>query len=208
MCGRFRIEISPGDFMVFYGLTEPGEHDYIERGYVERENEKEARDIYPGTSSLVIKNDGLAKIKWGFPMDKKLIINGRSETVFEKPMFRDSVLERRCIIPAALFYEWNEKRKYTIKTDSPWFYMAGITKVFPDEMGKPEERFLIMTTDADEDMKKLHTRMPVILQKDDAKRYLSSHTPPSEIGKLLTPWNKGLEINLSAGEQMSFMDLQ
>ena len=54
-------------------------------------------------------------MKWGFPgyQGKGLIINAKSEGVLEKKMFRESMLHRRCAVPAKGFYEWNpQKEKY------------------------------------------------------------------------------------------------
>ena len=52
------------------------------------------------------------EMSWGFPQYQKkgLLINARAETALERKMFRDSVLHRRCIIPAKQFYEWDQGR--------------------------------------------------------------------------------------------------
>ena len=71
------------------------------------------RDIRPSDISAVICRDGgdlsVTNMRWGFdnPYAKGLIINARSETAREKNMFSDSILNRRCVIPASGFYEWD-----------------------------------------------------------------------------------------------------
>lgn len=84
---------------------------------------------------------------WGFPQYQKkgLLINARAETVLEKKMFRESVLHRRCVIPARQFYEWDaEKNKaaFREKNESVMF-MAGFYNRFSDG-----DRFIILTTGA------------------------------------------------------------
>ena len=81
------------------------------------------RDVYPSGKAPVIigQNDRMLaeEFTWGFPgFDKKSVIfNARSETALEKKTFRDSVKERRCIIPATGFYEWSEKKdKYFFRS--------------------------------------------------------------------------------------------
>ena len=58
------------------------------------------------------------EMSWGFPQYQKkgLLINARAETALERKMFRDSVLHRRCIIPAKQFYEWDQGRLGYMKT--------------------------------------------------------------------------------------------
>ena len=52
-------------------------------------------------------------MKWGYQLPGTLVINARAETAAEKPLFRDSVRSRRCLIPSTGFYEWDgQKRKY------------------------------------------------------------------------------------------------
>ena len=98
-----------------------------------------------------------------------LIINARAESVIDKPMFRDSILQRRCVIPASWFYEWNrQKEKITFKReDSSVLFMAGVYQ-------KHEEgnRFVILTTDANESMRPVHDRMPVILEEQELKDWI------------------------------------
>ena len=82
---------------------------------------------------------------WGFPSfkGKGVIINARGETALGKPMFRRSVLERRCIVPTTGFYEWDsQKRKYHFRLPGQdRLYLAGLWNVF-----QGEERFVVLTT--------------------------------------------------------------
>ena len=112
---------------------------------------------------LIGENDETSPVLsiWGFPKfsGKGVIINARSETVFEKRTFRDSVINRRCIIPSSGFYEWdNEKRKIMFRLEeSDALYMAGLYNFYQDEL-----RFVILTTAANESINDVHHRMPCL----------------------------------------------
>ena len=120
-------------------------------------------------------------MKWGFPhfRGKGVIINARAETVLEKRTFRESVLSRRCIIPASGFYEWksNEtkhKDKYLFTLpQSGVLYIAGFYNSFIDD-GIKTNKFIIITTAANKSMSDIHNRMPLVLQKDDIRPWLSN----------------------------------
>ena len=107
-------------------------------------------DIHPTDQAPVIckRNQDLyaTSMKWGFMgRDQKPLINARAESALEKPTFSDSVMHRRCIIPAGKFYEWNrDKQKVTFRyRESPSIYMAGFYR-----MDGNEPRFVILTTAA------------------------------------------------------------
>ena len=108
---------------------------------------------------------------WGFPKfdDKGVIINARAETVSEKKMFRGSLADRRCVIPSTGFYEWNsEKRKFLFRLeDTNTLYMAGLYTYYNDEM-----RYVVLTTEANESMKEIHNRMPVIIPKNEISTWI------------------------------------
>lgn len=87
----------------------------------------------------------------------------------EKPMFREAVLHRRAVIPAAWFYEWDRsKQKYTFyrKGREPLF-MAGCCRRYEDG-----DRFVILTTQANASMQPIHDRMPLILERDEVADWL------------------------------------
>lgn len=134
------------------------------------------KDIFPTEKAPVIIRSGYDELSaelfpWGFPgfKDRGLVINARAESVFEKKMFRDSVRRRRCVIPAAGFYEWNrEKEKYTFTKESgELLYLAGIYDMYDGE-----NRFVILTTEANESMAEVHERMPLILSKEEMGEWI------------------------------------
>jgi len=109
---------------------------------------------------------------WGLhnPKSKQLIINARSETVTEKPMFRDAFLHRRCAVPSAGFYEWQKKSgqkyRFSLPEDSV-FYFAGLFNI-SDGVG----HFVILTTEANESVSPIHNRMPLILTEQTYQTWL------------------------------------
>ena len=134
-------------------------------------------DIHPSEKAPVIscKNgDMIAENKkWGFPgFDSgKVIFNARSESVLEKRMFRESVMKRRLVIPASGFYEWNRnKEKVTFTSaleEQPVLYMAGFYNRFGDE-----DRFVILTTGANDSMADVHERMPILLKREELEEWI------------------------------------
>jgi len=103
-----------------------------------------------------------------------VIINAKAETALEKRMFRDSVLNRRIVIPATGFYEWNaqkERAKFTPilknNSSSSILYMAGFYNYF-----EGEDRFVILTTEANASMRDTHSRMPLILEREELEEWL------------------------------------
>lgn len=109
---------------------------------------------------------------WGFPnfRNKGVIMNARSETVLEKPLFRTSFLERRCVIPTTGFFEWDtDKTKHLFQLPGQAItYLSGFYNDF-----KGERRYVILTTKANPSVSDIHDRMPVILQKDQLHRWIT-----------------------------------
>jgi putative SOS response-associated peptidase YedK len=120
-------------------------------------------------------------MSWGFPNWKGsgVIINARAETAMEKSLFRTPLLTHRLVIPSTGFYEWTHpkdktpKEKYLLRRpDDPMLYMAGFYNLFKAPDGTYEERFVILTTAANESISPLHDRMPVILDPDERESWL------------------------------------
>jgi len=149
-------------------------------------------EICPTDVAPVLANSRSRKIRpffmqWGFSgisASARPIINARSETALEKSMFREPLLERRCLIPASHYFEWQTQRrskiKHAIKTTEPMIYMAGIYRFEPD---KPLPVFAILTKAAIPDIQHIHDRMPVIIPKAHCNEWLSPH---ADVQKLLT----------------------
>ena len=132
-----------------------------------------------GGSSLPL---GAELLQWGFPgFDKgKLLINARAETVKDRPTFADSFAARRCVLPAAGFYEWDKQKEKVIFTlpEKPILYLAGIYRPYG-----PEKRFVVLTREANASMEPVHDRMPLILSKEEIAPWVGDL---SEAGKILT----------------------
>lgn len=114
-------------------------------------------------------------IRWGFPLPgrKQSIFNARSETVAEKPMFRDAFRTRRCLVPACGFYEsmTDGSRKLPVRFvpvhGGPLLF-AGLWSEYKD-VGRC---LTILTTTPNSVVAKYHDRMPVILDAEGAERWL------------------------------------
>jgi putative SOS response-associated peptidase YedK len=118
--------------------------------------------------------------------------NARSETVFEKPMFKRLIDRRRCVVPANGYYEWQtiagRKEPFLFGVaDQPVLGFAGIYEVF--HFGHDVlESFAIMTTTPNEFAAKFHNRMPVILAEEDEERWLDSTIGGHAVAGLLRPF--------------------
>jgi putative SOS response-associated peptidase YedK len=115
-------------------------------------------------------------------------INAKSETVATSPAFRDAWKQRRCLVPAEWFYEWQKvdektKQPYAIGlSDGGMFAFAGLWETWKDRAtGQRLRTYTILTTDPNELMEPIHNRMPVILRREDYSRWLApaeaSHLP-------------------------------
>jgi putative SOS response-associated peptidase YedK len=98
MCGRYYIEIDEKELQDIVDAVEKNIKEYPEQTTIKMSGEIFPTDIVPVQTGL----NRYAAMKWGFVgFDGKPLINARSETALEKPMFRQAMLERRCLIPAS-----------------------------------------------------------------------------------------------------------
>lgn len=164
MCGRFFLELK-----ALLELEERIDYEF-ERDLLL------AKDNYPSNQiPIIIKNKNnlnIQKAKWGFKtFDNKLLINARSETLLEKPTFKNEVLNHRCIVIASGFYEWDHhKHKFTfINKDEQIMYLAGLYRIV-----EGQKEVTIITTGANESMQGIHHRMPLILTAKQMQLWLNS----------------------------------
>ena len=160
-------------------------------------------EISPTNIAPVIAIDGnqIAPIpvSWGFPKwdGKGVIINARSESALQKPMFSKALQTRRCVIPCTGFYEWAhttatdpqtslfpafEKPRQNSKKVKLHFrrpgekmlYMAGMVDTFMNNDGTEKKAFVILTTKASGSMMMFHDRMPVMLSASECEDWLKN----------------------------------
>src|SRR5437016_8151445 len=142
-------------------------------------------NIAPSQSVAVVRllpddsDRKLAMLRWGLipawikdPTSGAQPINAKSETVAEKPMFREAFKRRRCLVPADGFYEWKREggRKqpvYICMKDREPFAFAGLWEHWEDHDGQVIESCTLLTTEPNELLAQVHNRMPVILDQRD-----------------------------------------
>jgi len=143
--------------------------------------------IRPTDRASVIRNGSgrleEANLRWGlipsWAKDPKIgvqCINARAETISEKPAFRESFQERRCLVPADAFWEWETIGKKKIpwkfaKSDEKEFCMAGLWDRWI-VLGETVETFTIITTSPNGLVSPVHDRMPVILTPEVAEHWI------------------------------------
>ena len=181
MCGRFNSIASGKDFASVYGaqvLTDELSSNF---------------NVAPTTLVYVLhRQDGgrvLDVMSWGlvpsWSKDKTRaasMINARSETLTEKPSFRNLVSEHRCILPIQGFYEWqnlaSETKKpkkqahYITRVDEQPMTLAGLWTIWKQPDSSLLRTCTIITTEANEILSPIHHRMPVILERDSVDIWL------------------------------------
>ncbi len=194
MCGKYYAdrEFIPHLSTLFkeQGIVpDPELRDEWERVFLED------KDVSPTDRAITISaTDGgliASKMKWGFrdPYHNTLVINTRAESAADKMMFAESVRQRRCVIPASGYYEWDRsKSRYRFtRPDGGLVLLAGIYRqeiTGKDTEGQEpqtEPHFTILTTDANDCMKLVHPRMPVALEQDEIKKWVMDRRSIDEL---------------------------
>ncbi len=153
-------------------------------------------------------------MRWGLvpywakdPAIGSRMINARAETVAEKPAFRRAFAKRRCLLPADGFYEWQQiadgggKRKqpyYIYRADGGVLAFAGLYELWRDR-SVPEDHdggwlwtATIITTQAQDEVGRIHDRMPMVIDPSRWQDWLDpGHTDVADLGRLLVPAMSG-----------------
>ena len=165
MCGRYTTGTEEENVRFREIMDEANASMNGEETVVRREN----GDVYPGDIAPVILTKSsitcFTGMRWGFDYDGKKVINARSETAHEKPAFRQSLAEMRCLVPVMGYYEWNSRKEKFLFTDpnGEIMYLAGLYRF--GATGFPE--FTIITRDAYGEYGKIHDRMPLIIRDNE-----------------------------------------
>lgn len=192
MCGRFARKSNPRTLAKEFGVAEVPS---VEASY----------NIAPTHEILAVRqgDDGreMSLFKWGLvPSWAKDIsvgarlINARAETVAEKPSFREAYKKRRCLVPADGFYEWQRREGkkqpyfFRMKDERP-FGFAGLWERWEGEGGEVLDSCTILTTEANDVLRPVHDRMPVILHPEDYALWLeASERERATLRELLRPY--------------------
>ncbi len=198
MCGRYTLSSGGEELALMFDLTEVPL-------FPQRYN------IAPTQESAVVRIDGsqgknaprrMDLLRWGLiPYWAKeasignRMINARSESVAEKPAFKYSFRKQRCLIPTDGFYEWKKEGKakqpfFIHRQDGKPFALAGLWARWKDPEAGPRDTFTILTTSANELIRPLHDRMPVIVDPKDFDLWLDPAIDDRErLEPLLAPYD-------------------
>jgi putative SOS response-associated peptidase YedK len=192
MCGRFGVETEYVQLALWYqaavGVEDPGP----------RFNIAPSQPV-----AVVFDREGkrvLDEFRWGLvprwakdPAIGNRLINARAETVASLPSFRDAFKERRCVIPATRYYEWqragSRKIPHSIaRPDGASMSFAGLWEAWRDRAtGELLYTCVIITTEANATLARIHDRMPVILPRDAIDAWLAPNEDPITLQRLLQP---------------------
>lgn len=192
MCGRFDLHAEPVKIQKDFGI------DHFSVDYHPSHN------IAPSRQIIIVKDDGkryLAQCRWGFipswADDAGIgfkMINARAETIAVKPAFKDAFRKHRCLVIANGFFEWRREGKAKIP-----FYIrmkaetligfAGIFNIWKSLEGEEICSCAIITTEANDLIRPIHDRMPVIIPKDKEDIWLDpKNTDTNQLKSLLVPY--------------------
>ena len=197
MCGRFVLYSSLDEIVRAFDVQS------VRAQWYPRYN------IAPAQPVLAVHREGdikvLDQMKWGLiphwaqePPPGEGIINARAETLHQKPSFRRPFVSQRCLVVADGFYEWrksdHERTPFFFHLKRHPFGFAGIYDIWQSPEGEMLHTCSIITTNANELIRPLHDRMPVILSKEAEARWLDPRTPLRELMELVqTPLVEDME---------------
>lgn len=184
MCGRFYVD-EDGDITPW--IEEANRKQMMLTG----EMTVHAGEILPSSAVAAVARGkkearGVFPMIWGYQStgDKKLLINARSETASARPLFRDSLRERRCLLPADHYFEWEhpengKKVKYQIRPEMPGtVWLAALYRFMPDRI---LPQCIILTREPEEEIRFIHNRMPLIFNDEEAESWLRQDADPEKL---------------------------
>lgn len=191
MCGRYTLR-RPGK-VVADTFDAPSDLDWQPR-----------YNIAPTQSLFAIRHGetgrACALLRWGLvpnwadePSIGVRMLNARADTVAQKPAYRAAFAKRRCLIAADGFFEWltegKKKQPFLFRMhDERVFAFAGIWETW-ERQGQRIESASILTTEANDVVRDIHDRMPVILPAEALAIWLAPATAPEALHALLRPYS-------------------
>lgn len=190
MCGRYTLSVA---------------HEALARAFLAEFSDEVKQslnpryNIAPGGGIVAVLEDrdkGGRRgevLQWGLvpgwardPAISARLTNARSETLFEKPAFRDAIRYRRCLVPASGFYEWDRSRS----PRQPWYFhpvgvdfmaIAGIWEYWLHPSGSEILSVALITRPADAVVGEIHDRMPLVLPANTWQAWLSTTDPRPDL---------------------------
>jgi len=165
MCGRYSTGTEMENIRFREIINEANRSLSAEKAIKQRAS----GDVYPGDIAPVmvtVSSRELYKwMRWGFDNNGKLVINARSETATEKPLFNRSIAAMRCLVPVMGYYEWNARKEKFLFADpnGEILLLAGLYRYAAGEIGE----FTILTREAYGAYGEIHSRMPLIIREKD-----------------------------------------
>jgi putative SOS response-associated peptidase YedK len=218
MCGRYASSRRPEDLVEEFEIDESEVKEALAPDYnvaptkevyavVERPpRPADDEQPRPAQRQLRVLTWGLVPFWAKDPAIGNRMINARMETVHEKPAFRKAFASRRCLLPADGYYEWYataEKTKAGKPVKQPFFIhpadgsvmaMAGLYEIWrdPTKADDDPDRFrwtcTVLTTTAEDDLGKIHDRMPLLVERDRYAAWLDpTSSSPDQLRSLLVP---------------------
>jgi len=167
-------------------------------------------EIFPADAAPIITANGPAPMRWGVPQEGgRPTINARAETAAERPLFKLALRRRRVVVPTSGFYEWTHEGKRAV--DKFWFrlpgenmlYLAGIVVEVPGARDR-DQRFVILTTEANGSVSGYHDRMPVCLARGEIEKWLRDDSSVEVFLGREQPTLTAESVSPLRPEQMSF----
>lgn len=204
MCGRFGLIPTPEQVEELFGLADL--EDFPPR-----------YNIAPTQPILIVMDGPVPEpgsnqprrrsllVRWGLmpswlkdPKGFPLLINARSEEAATKPAFRAAMRHRRVLIPASGFFEWKklgpkDKQPYWVRPkDGGAFAFGGLMETWHDANGSEIDTGAILTTAANDVLRPIHDRMPVVIREQDYDRWLDCRNQePRDVADLMQPIEDG-----------------
>ena len=191
MCGRYTQTANLESLTSRFGLTDTSEMFGLRY------------NLAPGQQAPVLIKDAFltaSLMQWGLvpswarnPSIGYKLINARAETLQEKPSFKKSLVDRRCLVLADGFYEWRKSaggnQPYLIRLNkgAP-FGFAGLWDCWRGSDGHVLKTFTILTTVANALVEPIHKRMPVILDRQQRDAWLLPWAGPEGIRQFCDPF--------------------